>query len=63
VDLAGPRANRAEVIRTRPTWVLDGLGLYNPALAIATYAEMREWLQHYRETGRTDTVVIYRLIP
>ena len=61
VDLEGPRANRLALGRTRPTWVLDGLGPYNPDLAIQKYPELREWLARYREAGRTDTVVIYRL--
>jgi hypothetical protein len=60
VDLEGPRASRSELARARPTWVLDGLGPYNPALAMTRYPELREWLKHYREAGRTSTVVIYR---
>jgi hypothetical protein len=62
VDQAGPRANRAEVSARRPVWVLDGLGPYNPALAITAYPEMRVWLKEYREVGRTGGVVIYRLM-
>jgi hypothetical protein len=61
VDREGPRANRAVLAQTRPVWLLDGLGLYNPALAIRRYPELREWLRQYREAWRTDTVVAYRL--
>lgn len=62
VDVEGPRANRELLARTRPVWLLDGLGPYNPALAIGRYPELHEWLsRNYIEAGRTDTVVIYRL--
>jgi hypothetical protein len=60
VDIAAPRANRVEITRLRPTWILDGLGPYNPALAITAYPELREWLEDYHEAGRTGTVIIYR---
>lgn len=51
---------RAELIRTNPTFVLDGLGLYNPRLAITQYPELRPWLAQYREAGRTGGTLIYR---
>ena len=43
------------------SFVLDGLGLYNPQLAITNYPDLREWLTHYREVGRRGQVVVYRL--
>ena len=39
VDEEGPRANRKLLVRTQPTWILDGLGPYNPALAITRQIE------------------------
>ena len=45
---------------SRPTFILDGLGLYNPQLAIAHYPDLQEWLAHYRQVGRTSETVIYR---
>jgi hypothetical protein len=39
---------------------VDGLGPYNPRLAITEYADLREWLANYREAGRTAGTVIYR---
>ena len=50
---------RLELTRTRPTFVVDGLGLYNPRLAIGQYPELREWLAGYREVGRTGETIIY----
>jgi len=55
------RANREELARSRPSIVMDGLSLYNPALAMERYAELRPWLAQYREVARTKTIVIYRL--
>ena len=52
--------NRRELIQTRATWIVDGLGPLNPALAITNYPDLREWLSNYREVGRTRYTVIYR---
>jgi hypothetical protein len=56
------RANREELARSRPTLIMDGLSLYNPALAIDRYPQLRAWLVGYREVARTRTIVIYRLL-
>jgi hypothetical protein len=55
------RANRAELAGTRPALILDGLGLYNRALAINRYPDLEKWLAQYRVVGRTGTVIIYQL--
>ncbi len=55
----GTAEARAEVIRARPDVVLDGLGPYNPALAITKYPDMAKMLEGYREGGRTTGTVIY----
>jgi hypothetical protein len=55
--------NRAELIRTKPEWIVDGLGPYNPRLAITQFADLREWLAGYREVGRTAGSVVYRRKP
>jgi hypothetical protein len=52
---------RIELTRTRPTFVVDGLGPYNPRLAITQYPELREWLQNYRVVGSVGQAVIYEL--
>jgi hypothetical protein len=53
-------AARAELARSRPTVIIDGLSVYNPALAIDKYPELRPWLAQYREVGRTGNIVVYR---
>jgi hypothetical protein len=53
--------NRQELIQTRPTWIVDGLGPLNPALAITNYPDLREWLANYRKVGSTRYATIYRL--
>lgn len=53
---------RAELTRSQPTFVLDGLGLYNPQLAITNYPDLREWMAQYREVGRRGQTIIYMRI-
>jgi hypothetical protein len=55
------RANREELAGSRPTIVMDGLSLYNPALAMDRYAELRPWIAQYQEIARTKATIIYRL--
>ena len=54
-------AARTELARSHPTVIIDGLSLYNPALAIDRYPELRPWLAQYREVGRTGNIIVYRL--
>jgi len=54
------RGHRAELARTRPAIVVDGLGPYNPALAITSYPDLRDWLANYSEAARTAHTIIYR---
>lgn len=63
VETAAPRAHRLDLAGSSPTFIVDGLGLYNPQLAIGSYPELREWLARYREVARTGQSVIYRLTP
>ncbi len=53
--------NRRELIASDPTWIVDGLGPLNPALAITNYPDLRDWLANYREVRRTPFSIIYRL--
>ncbi len=50
---------RRELAAARPTYIVDGLGPMNPALAITNYPDLREWLGGYREIGRTELSVVY----
>jgi hypothetical protein len=53
--------NRRELIASDPTWIIDGLGPLNPALAITNFPDLREWLANYREVSRTRFSIIYKL--
>lgn len=52
--------NRARLTADRPTWIVDGLGPYNPRLAIANYPDLAGWLGNYAVAARTAGAVIYR---
>jgi hypothetical protein len=54
-------ANRAELIRSRPIWVVDGLGVYNPSLALDRQTYLTNWLAQYHEVARTGFSILYRL--
>ena len=41
-------------------WLVDGLGGYNPHLAVTAFADLREWMAHYREAGRSGASIVYR---
>jgi hypothetical protein len=63
VDTAGPRAHRAELARSSPTYIIDGLSLYNPRLAMTNYPELRDWFARYREVARSGQSVVYEMKP
>jgi len=63
LDASGARGHRAELVRTHPSFIIDGLGLFNPALAIPQYSDLRLWFGDYREVGRTRGSVVYRRFP
>ncbi len=52
--------NRRKLAATRPTWIVDGLGPYNPALALAAYSDLAPWLAGYEIAGKTAGSVVYR---
>lgn len=53
--------NRAELEASRPTWVVDGLGPYNPSLALDKQPYLAAWLAHYVQVARTGFSILYRL--
>ena len=59
LETEGARARRAELTRSSPNFVIDGLGLYNPQLAITRYTDLADWFTHYHEAARTNQTVIY----
>lgn len=54
------RANRRRLHKTSPTFLVDGLGPYNPRLAITAYPDLAAWLPGYVELARLPTAVVYR---
>jgi len=58
---SGTHEAREELARSRPDVLIDGLSLYNPALGMDRYPELRAWLAGYREVARTGDSVIYVL--
>jgi len=60
VETTQAHARRADLARSRPTFVLDGLGIYNPQLAIGNYPDLRQWFTSYQEVSRTGQTAIYR---
>ncbi|HXA50816.1 MAG TPA: hypothetical protein VNV86_10950 [Candidatus Acidoferrum sp.] len=53
-------AHRQELSASRPVWLVDGLGGYNPQLGVAAFDDLRPWLSNYSEAGRSGNSVIYR---
>jgi hypothetical protein len=52
--------NRRELLGTAPDWIVDGLGPFNPKLAITNYPDLRDWLASYKEVARTRYSIIYQ---
>jgi hypothetical protein len=62
VETDAAARRRAELAGTRPEWVLDGLGPYNPRLALTQYADLRKWLDGYRLVGTVGQTVVYERV-
>ena len=60
VDPALAERDRQQLTQTKPTFIVDGLGPLNPALAITQYPDLRDWLAQYREIARTKTAIIFK---
>jgi hypothetical protein len=56
---SGTHEAREELARSKPDIVVDGLSLYNPALSIQNYPELRSWILQYREVARTHGTIVY----
>ncbi len=61
VETAEAARLRAELVASRPTLLVEGLGEYNPHLAITRYPDLRAWFAQYRQVARTRATVVYRL--
>jgi hypothetical protein len=53
--------NRQTLTRTSPVFIVDGLGPFNPQLAITNYPDLAMWLSRYEEVSHTQMSRIYRL--
>lgn len=53
------RANRQELARTHPAFLVDGLSLYNSGLDMHRYAELSSWLAQYCVAARAGGTIVY----
>lgn len=51
--------NLPRLLASRPVFIVDGLGVYNPALALNRQEPLREWLSRYERVGQTTGSIIY----
>ena len=51
---------RQQLLGARPTFIADGLGPFNPALAITQYPDLRSWFSRYELVAETRGTRIYR---
>jgi hypothetical protein len=57
---SGTHEARSALAQSRPDILVDGLSLYNPALSMSNYAELRPWLADYEEIARSKGTIIYK---
>ena len=62
VETEEARARRGELTRTQPTFVVDGLGRYNPRLGLAAFEDLRAWMAQYREIAHSGQSVVYQRV-
>jgi hypothetical protein len=53
-------ANRKTLAASKPDFVIDGLGPYNPKLSITAFPDLSAWLADYEVLASTGRSVIYR---
>ena len=63
VDPAWARQNRAELLQSSPSIIVDGLSAYNPRLDIRKYEDLAAWFKRYCLAGRAGGTAVYRLCP
>lgn len=55
-------ANRRELIKSRPDFIVDGLSRLNPKLAMSEFPETRDWLVAYELVEHTNLSLIYKRV-
>ncbi len=50
---------RTQLAASHPSIIVDGLGPYNPRLALTRFADLRPWLSGYHVVARAGQTVIY----
>jgi hypothetical protein len=60
VETESTREHRAELARSKPALIMDGLGPINPRLAIGAYEDLRPWLAQYKLVASTGLTSIYK---
>ncbi len=53
--------NRQLLLRSKPSFLVDGLSLYNRGLDIHRYPDLAQWIAQYCELGRIGGTTVYRL--
>jgi hypothetical protein len=60
---SGPAAaNRRELSRSHPEFVVDGLSRFNPKLSPSIYPDLRPWMKSYELVDQTKLSLIYRRV-
>jgi hypothetical protein len=62
VEREAAARRREELARTKPDWVLDGIGPYNPRLTVTRYPDLREWMKGYRVVGTVGMTVVWERV-
>ena len=63
VDPEWVRQNRAELLQSSPSILVDGLSAYNSQLDIRKYEDLDAWFKRYCLAGRAGGTAVYRLCP
>jgi hypothetical protein len=61
VDPEWSLENRAELVRSSPSFIVDGLSAYNSRLNITNYDDLAAWFKRYCPADRTGLTTVYRL--
>jgi hypothetical protein len=61
VDPAWARRNRAELVGSSPSIIVDGLSAFNPQLGIERFPDLADWFKRYCMARRVGGTVVYRL--